>query len=380
MISSSFFEMRKRNSLRIIEAIREQPGLSRAELARASELAKSTVSSVVDELVKMKLLIETGAKSSSQGRRPVGLSFNPSSRVIIGISIDQDRLQIAVSNLDGILIGIRARKIGRIQNTNKIVAVLLIELQKLLARQNIGITQICGVGLALPAPLGLDSERLRDQLSTELNCPIFVDSNTNMAAFGESRLGGAGNIQEALVVRLGYEVRSALIIDNKLFKGAEGRAGEFGHITVPGGAAICSCGKKGCINASASIEAIIQRVRKSGLSVENIDDVIQLALSGEIHCKEALSQAGKSVGYGIASCVNLLAPSYVIITGHLNAAASLVFDPLQETFAKFSTAGNFSITKLVIGGSQEHIEAVGASLAVLLRENFMMNVVSNMRN
>ncbi len=366
--------------MRIIQTIREQPGVSRADLARESDLAKSTVSSVVDELVQSLLLQETGSKMSSQGRRPVGLSFNASSRAVVGISIDHNRFEIAICNLDGVFNGVRTRKLSRLKDMSKFASVLLSELQKLLTSQNMELAKIGGVGLAVPGPLTPDYEKLQELLSKELNCPLLIDSNTNMAAFGESRLGAARNINDALVVRLGYEVRSALIIGNKLFKGSGGRAGELGHLTVPGNNRFCKCGKQGCINASASIDAIIDGCRESGLKVADIDEVIRSGLGGEVRCKEVLRIAGKSIGYGIASCLNLLAPSNVIITGQLVEAGKLILDPIQEALVEHATTENFSNCNLIIGDMQNHIEAVGASLAVLFQENFLMNLISRNRN
>jgi N-acetylglucosamine repressor len=108
MLSSSFIEMRRRNAVRILQTVREQPGLSRADIARTCDLAKSTVSSVV------------GCKESSRGRRPVGLSFNSSSRITVGISLDHTRTEIVLSNLDGVVQSVRTKKHQRRNNIQSI--------------------------------------------------------------------------------------------------------------------------------------------------------------------------------------------------------------------------------------------------------------------
>ena len=385
MLSSSFLEMRNRNAVRIMQSVRDQPGLSRADIARICDLAKSTVSSVVDELVQGSILQETGSKTSSRGRRPVGLIFNPASRMAVGISLDHNRTEIVLCNLDGIVRAVRAKKHSGKNNLLSISSTVLSDLQKLLAEQKLNREEIGGIGLAVPGPLSKDRvssnnevktgyENLRQQLRQEMNCPVLIDSNTNMAALAESRLGAARESEEALVVRMGHEVRTALVIDHKLLKGAQGRAGELGHLKVPGNDSICQCGKRGCINSVAALDAIVSRCLAKGTAVEDVDEVITAAAQGDGKCVQALADAGRAVGYGIASCINILAPADVIVTGRLVAAGKLLLDPLHEAIREFANAGNLANTNLVFDDSQNYVEAIGASLAALLQDDFLLNL------
>ena len=387
MLSSSFLEMRKRNAVNILRVVREQPGLSRADVARICDLARSTVSSVVDDLVQSELVQETGSKTSSRGRRPVGLMFSPNSRVVIGISLDDYRTEIVLCDLNGCVRGVSTKQPARTKNLQSIGLSILSEVQKLLAGQKIDRSRISGIGLAVPGPVqsnknavqngeNLDYAALEKLLSSELNCPIVIESNTNMAALAESRLGAARESKEALVVRLGHEVRSALIVDHNLLKGVQGRAGELGHIIVPGFDAVCKCGKRGCINAVAATDAILFRCRSAGAKVEDIDAVISAAIGGNRNCKEALTDAGAAVGYGIAICINILAPPDLMVTGRLVAAGDVLLNPLREAVTKFAIAENFHNCNLVFDSSHSHIEAIGASLAALLQEDFFLHLVS----
>ncbi len=379
--------MRRRNAESILQAVRQQPGLSRADVARVCDLAKSTVSSVVDELVKSELVDETGSKESSRGRRPVGLMFNPNSRVAVGLSLDHNRLVIVLCNLDGIVQAVRTKKLTRRNNLQSVASIVLPELQRLLADQDLVPSKIAGAGLAVPGPLPsvpaactegdkLNYESLRKQLARELKCSVVIDSNTNMAALAESRLGAARDCEEALVVRLGQEVRSALIVDHKLLKGAQGRAGELGHVKAPGIERACKCGKRGCINSVAATDAILSRCQSSGAQFDDIDEVISSAIGGDRHCREALIDAGLAVGYGIAICINILAPPHLILTGRLVAAGNLLLDPLREAITKFATTDNLLNCNLVFDDSHNHIEAIGASLASLSEDDFLLNLIS----
>ncbi len=376
--------MRKRNAVRILQQVREEPGLSRADIARTCDLAKSTVSSLVDALVQEEILQEIGAKESNRGRRPVGLSFNPAARVAVGISLDHNQTEIVLGNLDGIVQAVSIKRHRRRNNVQSISSTVLSELQRLLAEQKLERSRIGGIGLAVPGPLSslqagscLDCETLQELLRREFDCPVLVDSNTNMAALAESRLGVSRDSEVALVVRLGHEVRSALIIDHKLLKGTQGRAGELGHLSVPGVDRACKCGKHGCINSVAATSAIVCRCQESGVQAEDIDEVVSAAIRGDSRCGEALIDAGRAVGYGIASCINIFAPNRVIVTGRLVAAQNIFLDPLHEAIALFSTTDNLNNCNFAFDDSQNHIEAIGASLAALLQEDFLLRLVSD---
>ncbi|MBS1999562.1 MAG: ROK family transcriptional regulator [Cyanobacteria bacterium SZAS LIN-2] len=388
MASPSFLEMRSRNVVRILQAVRQQPGLSRAEVSRCCDLAKSTVSVIVDELVESTILQEIGSRESFRGRRPVGLIFNPSSRIVAGISLDHSRTEFVICDLDATVLAVRTKKHARRSSLQYSASTLLSELQRLLIEKKIDWTSVCGIGLAAPGPLSsgyvvtesgenLDYELFRTKLARECNCPVVVDSNTNMAALAESRTGAARDSEEALVIRLGHEVRSTLIIDHKQLKGAQGRAGELGHVSVPGLDERCRCGRRGCINAVASVDAVISLCRQQGTAVQDIEEVISAALRGDKKCQKVLSEAGRAVGFGIASCINVLAPPDVIVTGRLIAAGNILLTPLHEAIEKYAVAESLRSCNLIFDDSQNHIEAIGASLAVLLQDDFLGHLVSS---
>jgi predicted NBD/HSP70 family sugar kinase len=333
------------------------------------------------------ILQETGSRESFRGRRPVGLIFNPASRIAAGISLDHNRTEFVLCDLDGVVQAVRTKKHARRSTLQYSTSTLLSELQKLLTEKKFDRRKVGGIGLAVPGPVSsgyvvteagekVEYQTLRAQLAKEFSCPVVVDSNTNMAALAESQLGAARNSEEALVVRLGHEVRSSLIIDHKQLKGAQGRAGELGHVSVPGLDDRCACGRRGCINSVASVDAIISLCQAQGAQVQDIEEVIAAAMRGDKRCKKVLSDAGRAVGFGIASCINILAPPDVIVTGRLIAAGNILLTPLHEAITKYAAADSLRSCNLVFDDSQNHIEAIGASLAALLQDDFIVNLVS----
>ena len=388
MPSPSFLEMRSRNAIHILQAVRESPGMSRAELAKVCDLAKSTVSSIVDQLTEATILTESGPKPSISGRRAVGLVFNPKCRFSIGISIDNDRIECALSDLDGKLAATRRKRLQQNLDADSLASTVCHEVGKMLATKSINATGFVGLGIAAPGPISpgrqatlngnpihLESlaKYLLEKLS--LNCRLGFDSNTNMAAIAECHRSSAGLGEVTLVVRLGSEVRAAVMKDRELLRGKEGLAGNIGHIVCPDNTRDCYCGRRGCINAVAGINSIVTICRALGAPVQHIDDVIAAAKHGDNRCITALANAATAIGYGIACAVNILAPSELIVTGKLVESGQHVQNPLETALKLYSLSSNHC--DIHWNSQAQYSEAVGASLLPLQDNTFLAALVSN---
>ena len=147
-------------------------------------------------------------------------------------------------------------------------------------------------------------------------------------------------------------------------------------MSVPGVDRECKCGKRGCINSVAATDAIVGQCLASGAQVEDIDEVVSAAIRGDKSCREVLRDAARAVGYGIANCINIFAPNDVIVTGRLVAAQNIFLDPLHKAITEFATTDNLRHCSFAFDDSQNHIEAIGASLAALLQHDFLLSLVS----
>ncbi len=378
--------MRKRNAASILRAVRKTPGLSRADVARSCDLAKSTVSSIVDELVQLSVVQESGYSTSIRGRRPTGLLFNSAARVTIGISLDDDRIDLAMSDLDGKVLAVRRKKYARKLDLNSIILLLLTALDQLLTTEKTRAEDVVGLGLAVPGPVSetaipringkkLDIPGLTQRLAGVLPCAVIVDSNTNMLAICETIRGAAQSSDDAFIVRHGREIRSAIVKDKKLLRGNHALAGNFGHLRIPGVDAICICGERGCVNSLAGAEAIVHRCWSRKSTIKELDDVISLALDGDKKCRAALADAGKAIAYGLSGAINIIAPSDVIVTGKIVSAGDLLIEPLKFALRQHASPGNLQNCNLIFSNYQKHSEAIGSSLAPLYQDDFLMRLV-----
>lgn len=387
MLSTSFIEMRKRNVQSILQAVRREPGISRADVAKVCDLAKSTVSSIVDELVQSSIFEESGSKLSSKGRRPVGLVFNPRARASIGISLDDDQVAVAICDLDGSPLAAKQKQYARTTDEVGLYELVLALTDSVLKTTGTAPRNIVGLGIAAPGPISevstiindltIDLKHLQQLLSQTFafHCTVLADSNTNMAAIAECRLGAAQFSDEALIVRLGKEVRCALLKNHKLIRGSLALAGALGHVIVPGIEETCSCGKKGCINSLAALDAIVAKCRSLNVKVRDIDGVLEATAKGDQVCRQVLSEAAKAVGIGIAGAINIIAPSDVVITGRLVDAGEPVVEQLKMTLRDYTNEANLSNCNVVFGTASNHIEAIGAGLAAFHEDNFLDTLV-----
>lgn len=381
MGSQSFAEMRRRNALRIVEIVRENPHLSRADVARMTTLARATVSSIVDELISAGLLRETGSKeSSTKGRRPIGLSFNTEGHFVGGISVDHDRIDVVICDLDGV---VRAEHSVAISPASLLLEELVKlagdALQAQLSAAHLPLSKLRAIGLGVPGPLfgnipneippeeqvvHIDYRVVRDQLINRFEKEVILDTNLNMYSIAQARQG-LEKVDSVLIVRVGHLVRSAFVLEGRILEGQAKRAGEIGHLKIPGQARPCFCGGMGCINTVASIPSIVDCCIDRNQNVRNMKDVSDAATNGNKECIEALRNAGIAIGYGVAAAINLLAPTMVLITGRNVMDHDCVQGEIYAAVQRHALSPNLKNCKLVLTETQEKAEAYGAALQAI---------------
>lgn len=374
--SSSFYEMRRRNVSDVLEGVRRSPGISRAELAKSLELAKATVSAIVDDLIVRGALKESGIKTSNGGRPGVGLEFNPNYGYVLGCSLDDSEISACILNLNGELVNQFNSKIDRTWNGSQIVRFLLAGLQQFQNKNALEVRCIVSVGVAVPGPVSeeeskdqassfLETKKVTQILASKIGCRPIIESNTNMAALAELKDNNIPDSKVAVVVRVGHKVRSATICDGHLLSGNSGLSGEFGHIIVPNNKRHCDCGNRGCINTLASTESMIRIAQESGLKVKTIRSLLDLAEKNNEIAQLILAEAGKSIGFGIGQVLNLLAPHMVIIAGSAVREDDLIMRFVRKKITKSSTPENRKNCQIIAGSSFRNSECFGAALLAL---------------
>ncbi|MDH3675891.1 MAG: ROK family transcriptional regulator, partial [Anaerolineae bacterium] len=329
--------VREINLSTILNRLRENAPISRSALAEMTGLNKTTVSSLVQELIDQQFVHEVGLDSVGTGRPAMLLELNPAAGCIISSEIGVDFISVICSNF-------ASQVIWQHKESTRSDAGLQATLEHTLTLLHRAADAACNsydslLGLAIGVPGLVDRQNgtllfapnlnwtdvpLGDILREEFELPIFIDNEANLAALGEYYFGAAKYFSEVLYVSAGAGLGGGIVHDGQLINGATGFAGEFGHMTMDEEGEFCSCGNRGCwetqVNQAALFRNIRQAImsdrgaaRRSTMLSGDLDQltvplVVKAARAGDPIALAALDKVGHHLGVGIASLVNALNP------------------------------------------------------------------------
>ena len=362
----------------LFQLLRDGRARTRAELVSSTGLARSTVAARIDALLATGLVGPAGDAVSSGGRPPSRIAFNPAVKTILAVDIGATHVTVALTDL-------AARELDRsgapilISSGPEPVLDWVIEAaQELLAAAGENGAALAGVGIGLPGPVehlsgrpvkppimpGWDGFDVVGYIQRVLKVPVLVDNDVNIMALGE-RASYWPEHDDLLFIKVATGIGAGLISNGQLQRGASGTAGDLGHVRVPrGDGVLCRCGNSGCLEAIASGPALAKSLRAQGLEAQTGDDVLDLASHGELHAIRALRQAGRDVGDVLATCVNLLNPSVIVIGGGMAAAGEQLLAGVKEVIYQRSLPLATSSLQVVASAAGDAAALLGASLMV----------------
>lgn len=342
----SFQTVRETNLRTVLRTVRELAPCSRAAVAAATGLNKTTVSSLVTDLMARGLVRETGETSQRRVGRPgVLLALDDRSVAAIGLEVNVDYLSVvAVDLLHRELVHrhvpLDARSAGALDCAHRIADILreVTEGPELRGRSVLGVSvAVPGLidspsGTVKRAPnLGWLAVPLRELLRSHLvgsplsEATILVDNDANLGAMAEYRFGPLAGLSDLVYVTGEVGIGAGVLTGGELLRGAGGFAGEIGHLELAPDGPECSCGRRGCLEALAGIGAILRAalpdlVADRPLSGRDVADLVEVAveraLSGDRTAVAALEEAGTWLGRGVATLVNVVNPGAVVLGGY----------------------------------------------------------------
>ena len=311
---------------------------TRPELARATGLARSTISTCLAGLEKRGLVVSTGIapRERGAGRPADALALNPAAGAILVVELTPHHIRVVLARMDQKLLAQRRveflAEAGPRETLRATVALaheILAELG--MGRESLRIVVVSftgpvdtrrGVPVRPPIMPGWDGFPVAAHLTSEFGCPCRVDNDVNLVALGEARVLPEDQCP-MLVVKVGTGIGGGLVTENgHLHRGADGAACDIGHLTVVGAEdIICSCGNTGCIEAVASAEAITKKLRVApGNPDLTQSDLRQAARNGDPVAIRLIRDAAALIGSTVASLVHVFNPARIVVTGPLTAA------------------------------------------------------------
>jgi glucokinase-like ROK family protein len=382
--SGSLRSLRELNRGRVIDALRERGTASRAEIARATGLSRSTVSSIVADLMEAGLVSEPGeatgvAFGAHGGRPPVLLSLDKSAGLAVGVDFGHTHLRVAVSDLSHEILAESWRELDVDHSAEEGLDAAAELVDKVLREAEVDRKGVLGVGMGVPGPInratgavgsssilpgwvGVDAAT---EMERRLGLPVHVENDANLGALAEFVWGSGKGHSNVVYIKLSSGVGAGLLFAGRLHQGAGGTAGEIGHTPAQHGTAICRCGSRGCLETVASARAIAEQLGVSRGEPVSTKELLELTANGDPAASRLIGEAGREIGVALAGLVNLINPDCVIIGGDLSAAGELVTAPVLESIRRYAIASAAEEVSVVAGVLGERAELQGALALVL---------------
>lgn len=330
----------------VLNYVREREPISRAEIARETNLQKSTISTIVDELEMDGLIEEFGEGESTGGRRPALLRLRTAGAIGIGVAITPTITTIASSDLAGRVLS--QEDFATTADVEQELTLVVDSVNNHLRGTNGSIESI---GVSLPGLVDPETGRaiyvpyfqwrdmpVADVITSRTGLPVVVDNDANSAALAELWFGRpeVSDARDFILVMVAEGVGTGIVFDGQIYRGKRGAAGEFGHMIVGRHAPVpCSCGNRDCWEAFSSERATIARYKKlcslHDDEAPTFNQLIDRALGGEENAKSAIVDTALCLGVGIANLIVGFSPETVVVAGRIARAWSLIESALSES-------------------------------------------------
>jgi N-acetylglucosamine repressor len=377
-------QTKEHNRNLVLKTIFNCDSISRAEIARITSLTRTTVSDIVADLIDESLVTEVGVGSSLGGKLPILLSLAEDSRFLIGLDLAYNQFYGAVINLRG-----QIKKIVNLpvnsRDGEKTLAQVYEIVDQLMKEDQY--QPLVGIGIGTPGlvnskagvvvnAVNLDWKDLplASLLQTRYQLPVYVLNDSQAAAMGEYTYGeGCSAVNNLVVINVRHGIGAGIVINNQLFQGDGGWAGEIGHVVVvPEGGRVCRCGNMGCLETVASAQAIVRRAQELARQSNNTvlaDDpdgitfttLEQAFVANDRLARQVVLEAGYYMGIAISSLIGTLNIRKIVLSGDMTRFGKPWLDIIRETVSQSSLSRLVQETQVEIGQLESNRIVLGAT-------------------
>ncbi len=367
---------RRSNERLVLRTVHEQGPLSRADVARATGLTRTTVSDVVDGLIGEGLAREVGVGPSTGGKAPILLEVPADARHLVGVDIDRDRLSGAIVNLRGEVRGRASRDLSGRDGAEALddLASLVSELT------GAAVEPLAGVGVGTPGLVDTATGVVRwavglewrdvpvgPRLAELTGLPVIVVNDSQAAAMGEWAFGRHDASSAMIVVKVGEGIGAGIVIGGRLYPGDDAGAGEIGHTRVGEGEAPCRCGGQGCLETVASLRAVLDRARalvpdhpgsllaRGPLTREALLDAFR---AGDTLARQVVLDSARPLGRVLGAMIGTLGAREVVLVGPMTAFGQPWLEEVRAETQRSALA-------LLVEQSSIHLGTTGADVVEL---------------
>lgn len=424
MQRGTFQWMKSVNKTIVLNKIRKSAPISRAQIAKETELTPPTVSSIVKELLGQGLIMESESGDSSGGRKPTMLRVCHEAFFVIALDAGPDRVDCVVSDLGGNVVKRSSDRIDLPTTEDAFLDQLKKSIADIIEEAKLDLDKTLGIGLAmhgvvnvetgtsLYAPnLNLTDIPIKARLEEAFELEVIVENDARAMALGEAWFGNHLESDSMLVINFGRGVGAGMIVNGELYHGAQDIAGEVGHMTIDMNGNVCDCGNKGCLQTFATGEAIGRRAEANG-EVDESDAamtgeeterragaksdmamtgeepecragadksdtamtgemVYKRADAGEAHYVRVLEDTGDIIGIALTNLIHIMNPEKIVLGGGVMNAKKFLLPHIKETIANQALTADAKQTAIAVSELGDDATLLGA-VSLFLVEVFAL--------
>ncbi|MGN6394989.1 MAG: ROK family protein [Mucilaginibacter sp.] len=373
--------------------------MSCAELSELFDKSIPSIAKALNELIEKGFVVEEGYAPSSGGRRPLMYAINADAMYILAIAMDQMNTRIQLVDLRNQPVADMMMFELKLAGNDNALHTLVQHINKYLDNCGVLKEKITGIGIGMPGfidPIkGINytylksGERsLSQYITDETGLPAYIDNDSSLIALAEQKFGIAKLQNEVMVINLSWGIGLGMIVNGELFRGRNGFAGEFSHIPLLEDGALCECGKRGCLEAEASmlvvakkaIEGIKQgritslKITGEAQSKQMSEAIMTAANNGDQFAIELFSDSGYKIGKALAILIHIMNPEAIVLSGRGAKVGRILMAPIQQALHKYCIPRLSGGTELLISELGFDAELIGA--AILVMENFDKEVMN----
>jgi predicted NBD/HSP70 family sugar kinase/biotin operon repressor len=380
---TSLERLRSANRRSVLAALAADGPQSRADLARATGLSRTTVSSLVQDLIVAGQAVETTDRGrphkGGSGRPPLLIAATSAKGAVAGIDIGHHHVRVAVADQAGSVLAEDVRPLDVDRHGSATLDRVTRMVRSLTRSSGLEAGHLQAVGLCIPAPIDRRSAQIRsgimpgwrdlapaEQLEERLGVPVAADNDANLGALAELHHGVAHGVGDFVYLKLASGVGAGLVLGGRLYRGATGIAGEIGHVQIVEHGRVCRCGNRGCLETEVSVPRLLEHVQPTHPEELTVERLLALDADGDTGVRRVLGDAGRTVGRALADLCNSLNPTMLVIGGPLSSAGSLI-EGVRASIDRYAQPNTAAAVKVVPAALGERAEITGAVAMAIAR-------------
>ena len=330
--------LRELSEQAILETIFREGPITRPEIAERTNISKPTVSAVVERLVQSQLVQTAGERPGRRGRTPLAFTVNSAAGFVVGIDIGSTALRVAAVDIYGS--SLKELELETSRGGPRAVEEQITGAVRQIDRELGGRHgDLLAMGVSTPGVVDPETRRVTslawhvsatgefDSLATlesRFNVPVLVDNDVNMAAVGEKWRGLAGGVSTFVVISIGAGVGMGIVIQDELFRGFHGAAGEIGYLPLARDPFDAHHRKLGGLEDEIGAEGVLTAFRDAGGTAESAREVFEAARGGDTAATQVIENAAQRIGLAIATVCAVIDPELVVLGGRIGGASDLL--------------------------------------------------------